>query len=408
MVTWPQAVAAIAAEPDRERLVLGAMSGTSSDGVTVALIRTRGRGLERWAQLVAYRTDSYPEGLRRRIFELYPPGRFEAATWLRAALELADAFAESALALLREAGVAPGEVHLLSAQGPIVYYQPPDPATGARGGVLELMEPARLAEATGIPVLCDLRSADLAAGGAGAPLSVFGDFVLFRHPERGRIIQNIGGIANPTVIPAGAGWEDLLCFDTGPGNVLIDAVVSAITDGVEAYDRDGVRAARGRVDLELLAELMAHPYIHRAPPKTTGREVFGVPFARDVLARGRRRGLGDDDVVATVTAFTAESIAFNYRQHVLPHWRIDEVYLTGGGASNPTLVRMLRDRLPGLEVRPIEDLGMPSQAREAAIWAMLGDESLLGLPSNIPATSGARHPAILGKWVPGPRWLPGR
>lgn len=403
---WPEHLAGAAERPERPRLVVGAMSGTSSDGVTVALVETWGYALGRSVRLLAHRTFPYRADLRQRIFELYPPGRFDAGTLLRTALDVAEAFADAVNVLLQEAGVAAHRVHLLSVHGPTLFYTPPEAHDGRRGGFLELMEGALLAELTGIPVLCDLRSADLAAGGHGAPLSVFGDFVLFRHPSRGRIIQNVGGIANPTVIPAGATWDQLMCFDTGPGNVLIDAVVSIVTLGAETYDRDGGRAARGRVSQELLAELMAHPYIRRPPPKTTGRELFGVPFAEGIVARGRRLGLSDDDLVATVTAFTAESIAFNYRQFVLPRVKVDEVYLTGGGALNPTLRRMLAERLPGLEVKTLEALGIPSEAREAVIWAVLGDESALGYPANVPATSRARHPAILGKFIPGPRFAP--
>lgn len=404
-IRWPLYLAEVAASPARPRLVLGAMSGTSSDGVTVALVETAGYGLERRVKLVSYRTFDYPPDLRRRIFELYPPNRFDAGTLLRMALDMAAAFADAVTALLKEAGVDAARVHLLSVHGPTLYYEPPGPDNQGRGGFLELMEPALLAELTGIPVLSDLRSADLAAGGHGAPLSVFVDFVLFRHPSRGRIIQNIGGIANPTVIAAGATWDDLLCFDTGPGNMVIDAVVAILTDGAETFDRDGVRAARGRVSRRLLDELMAHPYLRKAPPKTTGREVFGVPFAKEVIERGRQLGLSDDDLVATVTAFTAESIAFNYEQFVFPRVRVDEVILTGGGANNPTLRRMLQERLPHVEVKTLDELGMPSEAREAVIWAVLGDESVLGYPANVPVTSGARHPAILGKFTPGPRFV---
>ncbi|WP_324716031.1 anhydro-N-acetylmuramic acid kinase [Carboxydochorda subterranea] len=404
---WPAYFAAVAGRSREERLVLGAMSGTSSDGVTVALVCTRGQALDRQVRLQAYRTVPYPRALRDLVFRLYPPNVFDGATLARAMVGVTEAFAAAVCELLEHAGTAAGSVHLLSVHGPTLYYEPPGPDNAGRGAFVELMEPSLLAELTGIPVLSDLRSADLAAGGLGAPLSAFADLVLFRHPERGRIIQNVGGIANPTVIGPGASWDTLLCFDTGPGNVLIDGVVSIITGGAEAFDRDGERAARGHVHEGLLAELMAHPYIHRPPPKTTGREVFGLPMARELVCKARALGLTDDDLVATVTAYTAESIAFQYRRFVFPRFPIHEVFLTGGGASNPTLRRMLAERLPGLEVKLLDQLGMPSEAREAVIWAVLGDESALGLPANVPSTSGASHPAILGKLAPGRRFSPG-
>lgn len=236
----------------------------------------------------------------------------------------------------------------------------------------------------------------MAAGGEGAPLAQYIDAFLFGSPAEGRIVQNIGGIGNATVLPAGCSPEDVLAFDTGPGNMLIDAVVAAGTGGARKYDPEGSYAAKGRVDEGIVARLMSDPYFSRRPPKSTGREVYGADFARSFMESCSAAGLSFEDVVATATAFTAESIARAYRDFILPTTKVAAVVLAGGGALNATLLGMLASRLPGLRVITAASLGIPVDAREAMAFAVLGHESLMGKPSNLPAVTGARCPVVLG------------
>lgn len=264
---------------------------------------------------------------------------------------------------------------------------------------MELGEPAIIAEMVGVPVVAELRPSDVAAGGQGAPLSAFVDWVLFGDPERSRAVQNIGGIANVTYLPAGAEIGDVLSFDTGPGNMVVDAVVRALSEERLAYDEDGAWAARGRLDRELLSDLMNHPYVARPLPKTTGREDFGQPFADAVLRDAARRGVSDEDLLATVTAYTVECISLHYQRDLAPRRGIDDVILYGGGAHNRTMVQMLTERLAPVPVRMHHEYGIPGDAREAVTWALLGDETLAGQPANVPAASGARHRVVLGKVV---------
>jgi anhydro-N-acetylmuramic acid kinase len=264
---------------------------------------------------------------------------------------------------------------------------------------MEVGEPAIIAERTRTLVVCELRPSDIAAGGHGAPLSAFVDHALFADQVRGRAIQNIGGIANVTYLPPGATLDDILAFDTGPGNMVIDGVVQRLTDGRDAYDADGQWAARGTIHQDLLDELMRYPYIAKSVPKTTGREDFGDPFIEYVLSRAVELEVAHDDLVATVTAFTAACIHAHYERELIPRGRLNEAILYGGGAHNRTLVDMIARRLAPVRVRMHDEFGIPGDAREAVTWAMLADETLAGHAGNVPAASGARHPVVLGKIV---------
>ncbi|WP_231699424.1 anhydro-N-acetylmuramic acid kinase [Limnochorda pilosa] len=386
------------------RLLLGMMVGTSCDGVSACLVESHGLGPERSAQVLRVGEEPFPEGLRQGIFGLYPPHRFSARRLLTLHLEVGRFLGEAARRLMEQAGLEPGQLHLVAFQGPILYHDP-----GA--GQMELGEPALVAEATGAVTVNRLRAADAAAGGQGAPLSPYVDYLLFRHRDEGRAVQNLGGIANVTPLFAGIESHQVTAFDTGPANMVIDGVVSLVTGGRECFDRDGRRAARGRVDEALLAELLAHPYFRRPPPKTTGREAFGLPYARRLVARGTARGLGPDDLVATATALTAESLAQAYGRFIFPRGPMHRVILGGGGVRNPTLRGMIARALareaaaagrPAPVVESHADHGLPDEGREAITWAILADEGLHGVPANLPSVTGARHPARLGQvsWPP--------
>ncbi|HEX7119250.1 MAG TPA: anhydro-N-acetylmuramic acid kinase [Longimicrobiales bacterium] len=378
--------------------VIGLMSGTSLDGVDAALVEFDGDVPEslRWS-LEAFLTVPYDDVRRDRIHRAILDGN--AALLCRLHADLGEWFADAALRLCEEAGIAPGSVDVIGSHGQTVWHEPPTP--DRRGATLQLGDAATIAERTGIAVVSDFRTRDVAAGGEGAPLVPWADRVLFAVPERSRVLQNIGGMANLTWIPPRGDPAPLLAFDTGPGNALIDAAVTLATGGRETYDRGGAWARRGTVRDELLAELLAHPFFDRPPPKSTGREVFGRPFV-EALAR-RERPEDDDawaDLVATLTALTAESIAGAIRRWVAPR-RVDEVVLTGGGAHNPTLRAMIEARLAPTPVRDGAALGIDPDAKEAVAFAALAWAHVMRVPGNVPAATGAAGPRVLGSFTPG-------
>jgi anhydro-N-acetylmuramic acid kinase len=256
-----------------------------------------------------------------------------------------------------------------------------------------------IAERLGLTTVADFRPRDIAAGGHGAPLSSWVDALLFGDHRLARAVQNIGGIANVTWLPPGGQWEATLAFDTGPGNALIDHAVWRLTNGAQRYDLDGKLAASGRVDDVLLAELLGHPYFREQPPKSTGRELFGAQMVDPLIERTRAKGSAPANLVATLTAFTAHSIADQYRRF-LPG-RPDEVVIGGGGSRNPTLMRLLGELLDPARIRLHEEFGLPSLGREAIYFAVMGHEALHGRPNTLPSCTGASHPVVMGKLVPG-------
>jgi anhydro-N-acetylmuramic acid kinase len=264
------------------------------------------------------------------------------------------------------------------------------------GACLQLGDLNTVAERTGVNVIGSFCQRDIAAGGNGSPLTGLGDYVLYHHPERNRIVQNIGGIGNGNLVPAAGLIADVTGFDTGPGNMLIDAVVRHVTAGEREFDLDGVMAAHGTPSPTLVAETVQHPFIQREPPKAAGWEDFGTSFRDAFLERGTRRGLSDDDLVATATAVTVESIALNHERWFHPRAIVDEVIVGGGGALNPTLMRMLRERLAPVPVAVDEDYGVPSFAKEAIYMALIANEAIMGHPNNVPSVTGARRPVVMG------------
>ncbi|MHB0935440.1 MAG: anhydro-N-acetylmuramic acid kinase [Armatimonadota bacterium] len=379
----------------RPRRIVGLMSGTSLDGVDAALIEVRGGIPFDAMHMLAFFTRPYTAEERSRIAELMQPhaslaGLTSGNAWL------GELFADAALRVIEKAGLRPGEVDALASHGQTVWHIPPE--DGKLGATLQLGEPSVIAERTGVLTVADFRPRDMAAGGQGAPLVPFADYLLFHSATLSSAVQNIGGIGNVSWIPRGGAPSDVIAFDTGPGNMVIDALVHHYSGGAETFDRDGVMAAAGTVDEALLRELMASPYFRQAPPKSTGRELFGAGYARALREQAEARGLMPADVVATATALTAESIARAYRNFLGP---IDEIILGGGGSYNPTLRRMLADRLPGMLVKVHEDFGISGEAKEAIAFALLGHATLCGVPANLPAATGASHPVVLGKIVPG-------
>jgi len=379
------------------RVLVGLMCGTSGDGVSAALVETEGYGSSRRVRMLAHAVCPYPDDLRQRLFRLFPPHQFSAEELAFLHRDVGELLAEAALEIIRRGGHTPVDVTAIAMQGPTVFHGPP--SVDRIGVHMEIGEAAIVAEQTGSTVVSDLRPSDVAAGGHGAPLSAYADYVLFVDPARGRAIQNIGGIANVTFVPAAAPLKSVLSFDTGPGNMVIDGVVQQLTNGQGLFDEDGRRAAQGSIHGGLLTELMQHPYLAKHPPKTTGREDFGEPFVIYALERARALKIPQDDIVTTVTAYTAECIRLHYARELVPRGRIDEMIIYGGGAHNKTLLRMIQERLAPIRVRLHEEFGIPGDAREAVTWAILGDETLAGNAGNVPSASGARHRVVLGKIV---------
>jgi len=389
----------------------GLMSGTSADGVDVAIVDV-GPGRPR---VRAFGTIPYPPSLRRAIFRLFDPATSGADEICRMNAVLGEVFASALLRVCRTARIDPATIDLIGSHGQTIWHDPdgvPLPRSWAPGGparvgaTLQIGEPSVIAQRTGITVVADFRPRDLAAGGQGAPLVPYADYLLLASPHASRAVQNIGGVANVTYLRAGAGPDATLAFDTGPGNMIIDRLAWHATGGRLGYDRDGRLARKGRIDERLLCELMSHPYLSRRPPKTTGREMFGAAFADDLRRRGRRRRLSDADLVATATAFTALSIADAYRRHLpaLP----DELILCGGGAANPVLRGMLAKALPEVRQGVIDDYGIDAGAKEAVSFALLAVATIRNQPSNVPSATGAAQPVVLGKIVPGAAPAPRR
>jgi anhydro-N-acetylmuramic acid kinase len=292
--------------------------------------------------------------------------------------------------VLRESGRSPSDVDLVGSHGQTIFHDP------AGGETWQVGEPTRIAAATGAVVVSDFRRADMAVGGQGAPLVPLFDALVFRSPDRGRILLNIGGIANLTALPAGRGTAGVFAFDTGPGNVLIDEFLRAATGGRTTFDDRGRLAASGKPDEELLAGFLEHPYFYEKPPKSTGREVFGAGFVTLTLGEWMRGGERLEDLVATLTEFTALSIAGSIKSYVLPRADTRDVLVSGGGVHNETLMKRLAEELDGLAVRPLETVGFSSDAKEALAFALLARETVAGRPGNVVGATGAERAVVLG------------
>jgi anhydro-N-acetylmuramic acid kinase len=379
-------------------IVAGVMSGTSADGINVALTRIQGRGFRSRLELLAHYQFPYPDNVRRAVLAAMNSGSASVADLSRLNFLLGELYADAVRAAQRRARL---ECELVGCHGQTLYHQGgAKPFLGRRiTCTWQSGEAAVIAPKLGVPVVSDFRPADMAAGGKGAPLVPFLDYVLYRHRRYGRIVQNLGGIGNLTAIPPRATPEDVVAFDTGPGNMVIDAVTEQLFG--RPYDRNGRLAARGEPIERVLQQLLRHPFFRRKPPKTSGREQFGREFVRELLRLCRRAD--ENDIVATATALTARSIGIAVRKFVLPlvepPLRFREFVVSGGGTRNMTLMRMIREELAPLKmrVRTTDDFGLPSEAKEAVAFALLAYQTWRRMPSNVPSATGAERSVILGK-----------
>ena len=381
--------------------VIGLMSGTSADGVDAALMDVRPGAERPVLRLLAFETFPYPPGLRARILGVASGGSTEEVCHLNA--YLGELFAEAAGGIARRAGVSLGAVSLIGSHGQTIHHLPSPRLEGAHSvrSTLQVGEPAVIAERTGVTTVADFRPRDMAAGGEGAPLTPLVHHLLFAHSSRGRVVLNLGGIANVTVLPAGEDAGAVTGFDTGPANVLLDEFVRTTGLAECGYDAGGRLAAAGRPVPDILEDLLQHPFIRRSPPKSTGRETFNPTFVEALRDRLARSGTSAVDGLATLAAFTVQSVSRNLRAFVFPAAAIQEVVVMGGGAENATLMRGLADALPECAVLPAESLGVPGRAVEAMAFAALAYLTAGGRPGNLPRVTGAREFRVLGCIVPG-------
>ena len=374
-------------------LYVGLMSGTSLDGVDAALVELGGDA-ERpdSVRLVAFRTDPYDPEFASRLSEAVS-GRSGSRELCDLGFELGRRFSAAVLALLADAGVAASEVAAIGSHGQTIWHRPP--AAGRPGATLQIGESAVLAEQTGIDVVSDFRVRDVAAGGHGAPLTPLFDLLVLAEPDRGRAIQNLGGMGNVTGLPRPGGEAKPIAFDTGPGVALLDAAARKLTGGRLAFDVDGQLAAQGTVNEKALKSWLAGPFFAESPPRSTGRERFGDAALDPWLERFAAET--PEDLLATLTEFTARSIADSYR---FLGFRPDEVLLCGGGARNPELRRRIERRLDGIPVLPLDGTGWDGDAREAAAFALLARQHVLGFPAELGWATGAPAARVLGKRTP--------
>ena len=382
-------------------LVLGLMSGTSVDAIDVALVRIAPSIADNaaHARLENFTAVPFPAAVRAEVLRVAEGTRVSTADISQLNFRLGRLFAEAALRACRKFRVPPRRISLIGSHGQTVFHQGrPSRFLGQNvASTLQIGEPAVIAALTGITTVGDFRPADMAVGGQGAPLVPFGDYLLYRDARRGRAVLNIGGIANVTIIPKAAPPSAVRAFDTGPGNMVIDALVRHFTGGRRRYDVGARMASQGSLLPALLNTLLAAKYFRQPPPKSAGREQYGSAYVEKILAWGRRHRARAEDLVRTATVLTALSISAALHRWVLPRTPLAQLIVSGGGARNPLILAQLAAVLPGTEVVTSESLGLPGDAKEAFIFAILADQTMRGRPANLPSATGAACPAILGK-----------
>jgi len=386
----------------------GLMSGTSRDGIDAALVRVSGRFPDNRVRLLHWEAVPYPRALRTRLE--VPHDRLSASDVATLDFAVGRRFALAALRAIKRAGLDPAGVAAIGSHGQTLVHLPAGVRVGGETvrSTLQVGNGAMVAALTGVTTVCDFRSADVAVGGQGAPLVPIYDYAVLRSATLSRVALNIGGIANLTAIPAGASPGEVICFDTGPGNCVLDLAARAVTRGRLRYDRGGLLARRGEADRRWLARALAHPYLGRRPPKSTGWEEFGERFTLP-LVRGIARGREADAprILRTLTEAVAESIARAVEDFVAPAIKPDQMIVTGGGARNTFLMECLRGRLalrfPGIAVGPGEAFGINSRAKEACAFAYLAYLHLEGIPGNLATQAAGLKPAVLGCRYPGIR-----
>ena len=376
--------------------VIGLMSGTSADGMDAALAEISGFGLSTRVKLLSFAFVPYPEEIRNEILRLASGTQGGSRDLCLFNVLLGRLSLDACFMACEKAGLPPDQVDLVGSHGQTLYHIPvPERYKGYElAGTLQLGEASVIAEGLRCPVVSDFRVRDMAAGGQGAPLVPYAEYILYRREDRTVGLQNVGGIGNLTVLPRGGGMEDTFAFDTGPGNMVMDQIAQRLSRGAMRCDMDGALAAQGRYSPALLSYMLNDPFLSRRPPKTTGREAYGKAYVDALMDKAAALSLSGPDILATATRFTAECVRTAIERFcpVKP----DELVIGGGGARNPTLMRCFREVLP-MPVLRNEDLGFDGDAKEALAFAVLANECVHQSPNNMPSVTGARHPVVMGK-----------
>jgi anhydro-N-acetylmuramic acid kinase len=382
-----------------ERLVVGLMTGTSADAVDAVLVRLKGDGLAATHEVLAERESPLEDDLRSEVLAVAAAKTLEPERLMRLDVRLAEVYAEAVREIAEGAGVKLGSIAAIGSHGQTVRHLPR--SGSARALTLQLGSAPTLAERTGVTVVSDFRKRDTAAGGEGAPLVPIADWWLFRSEKESRVLLNLGGMANVTWLKKGGALDDVIAFDTGPGNAVLDGLVRAGTRGLARHDESGGLAASGRAHEALLEELLADPFFTLPPPRSTGRERFGESYAERLADLGDGLGLTFEDTLATAVELTAASVERAVREHLSPRGKVDAVYASGGGVRNVTLMMALRRRLDGIRLDRLDTLGVSAGTKEALAFAFLAHLTLCGEPGNVPGATGARHSVVLGCITPG-------
>lgn len=385
------------------RNVIGLISGTSCDGIDACLAKITGNGSSTEIEIIEFETYPYKNEIRELIFDASNEQTGTVDKICQLNFILGQLFADAAVQTAGKSSIPISDIDIIGSHGQTIYHisSLKEKADKKVRSTLQIAEPSVIARETGVTTVGDFRTGDIAAGGEGAPLVPYADFILFGKDGIDRAIQNIGGIANVTFLPAGCSINEIIAFDNGPGNMIIDCFVEIITDGRLKYDKDGELASKGKLNQGLLERLCSHPYLSIPPPKSTGREDFGFQFSDDLYEELKRDNVDILDTITTATAFTAKSISDSYRKYIQPSYRISEVVMSGGGAYNPVLFKFLKDYLGDIEIRKVEEFGIPSDAKEALAFAILANETICGNTGNVPSATGARERVVLGKIIPG-------
>ena len=405
--------------PSTPKLVLGMMSGTSADGIDTALARISGAPPNLKIKLLGHVRQNFPPQIRKEILRVAEQNPLAPGEFSQLHARLGQLYAEAALNACKKLRISPRKIDLIGNHGQTIFHQgPPVNFLAAKtASTLQIGDGSTIAALTGITTVSDFRPADIALGGQGAPLVPYVDYLLWRDEKLGRVALNIGGIANLTVIPANAKPSQVFAFDTGPGNMLIDALVAHFTSGRQRYDKNAQFAAQGKLIPQLLQALLNDAYLRQKPPKSTGREYFGAAYTKRILTVGHRQHAKPNDLIRTATIFTALSIVDALSRFVLPKTKIHQLIVSGGGANNPILMAQLTALLgsfpagarhgvlaslsakskPNIRIVTSDEFAVPADAKEALAFAVLAYETFHQRPSNLPTATGASGPAILGK-----------
>ena len=380
-------------------LVMGMMSGTSADGIDVALAEISGAPPKLRTRLVAHASRRMPDILRKEVLRIAEGAACTSGEISQLNFRLGMAFADAALGACKEFRVALSRVELIGSHGQTIFHQgrPVSFLGRSTASTLQIGEPAVIAAETGISTVGDFRMTDMAVGGQGAPLVPYADYLLYADEKLGRVSLNLGGIGNLTVLPAGAKPSQVVAFDSGPGNMLMDALVWHFTRKKQRFDRGARLARQGVTNAKVLKELLRDPYLRLGPPKSTGREYYGRAYFQELLRMGKKFGAGPNDLIRTTTEFTVASVVDALNRFVLRKTKVQQLIVSGGGAKNPLIMAQLTAALAPMEVLPSSKLGVPEDAKEAYAFALLAYETWHRRAGNLPSATGAEKSVVLGK-----------